>query len=213
MFGIPISRLTPTNEAFVAHGHARSLRDGLEAVSDRRLARALEGVLIELSRHDQLSRGIDLGKLATAAISGAVGKVNGHTPLAADAEVCFPVLLAIKIRVAPPAFDLVRRKCLKDALGRRGNFGDCDDGPAPAIDHGSRRAPFRSGWQSEISFTLPFACHLVLPFTIHPRWATSLLRLRHLNLRRFRSSRVHGRKRETLLPPRCRRCWQEPSES
>ena len=64
MFPVPAGRLTPTNETFVAHRDTRAGRNGVKTVSDRRLARAQQRMLLEFPRHDELARRINLGKLA-----------------------------------------------------------------------------------------------------------------------------------------------------
>ena len=46
MFRVPVGRVAPTDEAFVAYGHARAGRDGVEAVRDRRLAPAQQRMLL-----------------------------------------------------------------------------------------------------------------------------------------------------------------------
>jgi len=47
MFPVPEGRLTPTNETFVAHRDTRAGRNGVKTVSDRRLARAQQRMLLE----------------------------------------------------------------------------------------------------------------------------------------------------------------------
>src|SRR5450631_520842 len=158
MFRVAVGRLAPADEAFVAHGQARAGRGGIEAVSDGRLARAQQRMLLKLARHDELARRIDLGELAVAAVGGTVWKADDHTPLAANAEVGGPVSLAVEIGGSPPALDLVGGERAEDALRRHGKLRSRNDG-APAVGHGSRRALFRSGWHSVVGLRFRICCH------------------------------------------------------
>src|SRR5258708_12065657 len=65
VFSVSVGCLAPAEEAFVAHSHARATCDGIEAVRDGRLPRALQRMLFELPRHPKLAPQIHLAQLAT----------------------------------------------------------------------------------------------------------------------------------------------------
>ena len=117
MFGIAKRSLTPAEESFIEHRNAGAGRDGVEAVGDGRLARALQWMLLEFSRHDELARRIDIGELAAAAVGTAVCEDNRDAPLTADTQVRLPSRLAVVIGVSPPALDLVRSERRKTRSG------------------------------------------------------------------------------------------------
>src|SRR5258708_36486397 len=158
MLSVPVTRLASADEPFVAHRHAGAGWDGVEAVGDGRLSRALQWMLLEFSRHDKLARRIDLGEFAAPAVGTAVCEDDDDAPLTAYAQVRLPLRPAVEVGVSPPAIDLVRSERSKDAVRRCNNLRGRDDCAAPSVRHRTRRAPFRCGRHPEISLRL--ACYL-----------------------------------------------------
>src|SRR6266849_9991411 len=109
-------------------------------------------MLLELPRHDDLARCIDLGELAAAVVDASICKDNGDAPLTADAEVRGPFRLAVEVGVSPPPLDLVSGQRAEDAFGWHCNLRGRDDRASPAVGHRARCAPLRSVRHSEIDF-------------------------------------------------------------
>src|SRR5579875_418482 len=146
VFRVSEGCLAAADEAFIAHCHTRPGCDGIEAVSDRCLARSKQRMFLEFPRHYDLARRINLSELAAASVGAAICKTNRYSPFAADAEVRFPSFLTVKVRMSPPTLDLICSEGAEDPLGRRRNFHRCDDRTSSAVRHSSRGSPFRSRW-------------------------------------------------------------------
>src|SRR5262245_24551321 len=109
MLRVPVGRLAPADEAFVANRHACAGSGRVEAIRDRRFPRTKERMLLEPPRHDDLARRIDLSELAAAAVGRPVRRTNRDAPLAANLEVRLPVCLTIEVGMSPPSFNFIGR--------------------------------------------------------------------------------------------------------
>src|SRR5262249_28125782 len=102
VLGVPVGRLAAADEAFVANGDAGAGRNGVEPVSDRGLASAEKGRVVEPPRHDKLAGRIELHELTAATVGAAVVEVNRDAPLATDAKVRGPSRLTVEPLGPPP---------------------------------------------------------------------------------------------------------------
>ena len=102
-----VGRFVHSGEAFVANGHARASRDGVETVGDGRLTPAQLGrVEFVLSRQDDLARHIEL-ELAVREEGATVHGAYGDAPSTANAEVRAPLSHAVGFGRAPSALQFV----------------------------------------------------------------------------------------------------------
>lgn len=137
----------------------RSIGHGFETIGNRCFARTLQGVFLELPRHYQLVWRVDLGKLTAASICATVFEPNDDAPPHADTQVRLPVVLAVVVGVAPPAFDLVGRQGLINAFRRSRNFAKRDDRSSAAVRNCAGNGSFCCSWRSVVRLADEFLCH------------------------------------------------------